>query len=256
MTERRFLVKPGDLASGEGGAVALTGPEHHHLSRVLRLGPGDEVSLFDGEGVGHCGRIETIGRDSAVIRLGSRDDRLVEPAFRLTLLQAIPQQDRMEVVVQKSTEIGVFRIVPMMARRSLPRPSKGGDWRRLERWRRVAREAARQSGRLRVPAVEDPVDWDGVEAIGARGHLVVLDAAPSGGGLVAAALPDLPPGEGEGALLVGPEGGWEANERERAARLGFRPVWLGPRVMRTETAGIVGAALMLFQAGELGRRGA
>jgi 16S rRNA (uracil1498-N3)-methyltransferase len=248
MSERRFLVRAADVDPSRGEAL-IRGDEHHHLARVLRLRPGDDVSLFDGEGGGHHGVVEAVGREETRVRITAPDDRPVDPGFRLTLAQAIPHSDRMEWVIQKGTELGVERIVPLAAARSVVRP-RAGRWERLDRWRRVAQEAARQSGRRRVPAIEEPRSWPGfledrASFPGAR--LMLQEAAPAGGAPGLA----LPAGAREAWVAVGPEGGWAPEELEAAARAHVQGVHLGPRILRTETAGVVAVALVMFLAGEL-----
>lgn len=254
--EPRFFVSPEDVRAGAAadvGMVALIrGTEHHHLSRVLRMREGEAVCMFDGDGRGFRGIIQSIAKEDSCVRITGPDDRAVEPSFRLILAQGIPRHDRMEVVIQKATELGVARIVPVIAERSLVKAKSAHEWNRVVRWRRVAREAARQSGRLRVPPVDDPVPWDEfIEAPGGSPAHVDFVLCPE------AAIPMSAPG-GLGAsvtsatVAVGPEGGWSEREVSQAMDRGFGRLVLGPRVLRTETAGIVAVALMLFLAGDLG----
>ncbi len=257
MTERRFLVLPEDLPGEPGASASVRGSELHHMVRVLRLRPGDAVAVFDGQGRGYTGTIEAVAREAALVRLAAPDDRAVEPAFRLTLAQGIPRHDRMDLVVQKTTEIGVARIVPILAGRSATRPGAPGAAHRLDRWRRVARESARQSGRLCVPEVTEPVTWEeylGRSAEGSAGSRFIF--TPEEG--VPRSVPGVQLDRDERAahVAVGPEGGWAPGEVDAALARGFRQVLLGPRILRTETAGIVAAALLLFLAGEMGGRGA
>ena len=192
-----------DLLRGE---ARVTGAEHHHLTRVLRLRVGDAVALFDGMGGGHHGEVAAIGRDETHVRLTGPDTRPVDPEFSLTLAQAIPHSEKMEWVIQKATELGVGRIVPVVAARSVVRPP-GGRWERLERWRRVAQEAARQSGRRRVPIVDEPQAWDAV--------LSASEGRVSGSCCARTRVRQRPRGwrcrPARAALVaVGPEGGWSA----------------------------------------------
>ncbi|HKY32695.1 MAG TPA: RsmE family RNA methyltransferase, partial [Candidatus Polarisedimenticolia bacterium] len=147
MSERRFLVDP-EAVDRAAGTAWVSGAEHRHLARVLRLRPGDAVSVFDGRGGADRGRIAAIERERTLVRLEGPEEGSVEPDFEVILAQAIPQSDRMEAVIQKTTELGVARIVPLATARGVVKPRAGG-WPRLERWRRVAAEAARQSGRRR-----------------------------------------------------------------------------------------------------------
>lgn len=155
----------------------------------------------------------------------------------------------MDHLVQKTTEIGVSRIVPIVARRSVARPS--GAKSRLERWRRIASDAARQSGRLRIPAVDEPVTWEDFveEAAWANEARLVLTTEDPASQPLAGMVPTE---AGRCVIGIGPEGGWSAEEVTLARGAGYRSVRLGPRILRTETAGIVAVAIALYQAGDLG----
>ena len=254
MIERRFLVAPADLEE-LGGSAVIRGDEHHHLRKVLRLAPDDAVSVFDGAGRGYRGLIESIEAGATRVRLTSTDDRAVEPSFETVLAQGIPHHDRMDLVIQKCTEIGVSRVIPIVAERSVMRPATDGNWKRLTRWRRVAAEAARQSGRLKVPVVEEPVGWGPfLGAISSAPGQTRLILDPEGDSITRPTGLS-PEHAGRSALIaVGPEGGWTEREAALGIERGFLPIVLGPRVLRTETAGIVAVALCLYLAGELGAR--
>ena len=250
MTARRFLVDRAELpAAGEATAV-LRGPEHHHLSRVLRMKVGESVSLFDGAGRGLHGTIESIERDRTIVRVTEPDDRAVEPALQVILAQGIPKHDKMDLIIQKTTEIGVAGILPIIAERSTARA--GGGTGRLARWRRIAAEAARQSGRLMVPQILEPSAWPDVATVlGAppAQTRIVLDTTP-GAGRAPIALT----GTNSAVVAVGPEGGWSESELGLAGQLGFTKGDLGSRTLRTETAGILSVGILLFLAGDLGAR--
>ena len=249
MSERRFLVDPAELQGGAGSLARVAGDEHHHLSRVLRLRAADPVWLFDGAGRGFSGAIEQVGREETLVKLEAPDSRAVEPSLQLTLAFGVPHHEKMDLVVQKCTELGVSRVVPILAQRSVLRPRDPAGWKRLERWRRVARDAARQSGRLRVPEVAEPVAWESFLAApeagaGARWLLSTEPGLPP--------LPALSRGTSAAALVaVGPEGGFTAEEIEAGRAAGLAPVGLGARILRAETAAIVAVALSLFLAGDL-----
>ena len=257
MPEHRFFVSPEELAVAAaspvpGGIVPITGPEHHHLQRVLRLRKGDEVGLFDGAGHGFLGVIESIHKEESLVRLTSRDQRTVEPACRLMLAQGIPHHDKMDLIIQKATEIGVWSILPIVGERTTVSAGSEGSWKRIDRWRRVARDAARQSGRLRVPEIHEPVAWSRYDERAAAGGDRCLYILSPGGDRSAPRAQTPAPRDSLAVIAVGPEGGWTDEEIAMARGRGFSEVWLGPRVLRTETAGIVAVALLLFLAGDLG----
>jgi len=242
MTARRLFV-PAERMTGS--TVKLTGTEHHHVSIVLRARPGETLTLFDGGGGEVDARILRITRDETEVELGQRRAGVVAAA-PITLLSAIPRGPRMDVLLQKTVELGVGRIVPVIAARSVARP----DASRGERWTTIAREAARQCGRADVPAVDGPVALvDALAAPELPARRLALFERDGGAGL-GAVLASLAPAPT--ALLVGPEGGWDPAERDAARAAGFMSVSLGARILRVETAAIVAVALTAAAYGDLG----
>ncbi len=241
MRDRRFLVEPADLREGKAW---IRGAEHRHLAKVLRLGAGDPVVVFDGRGRGFHARLESVEPSAALAVLGEPESTDVEPRLALTVMASILHGERMESVVEKVTEIGAARIVPVIAERCVVKAPKGA-WARLDRLRRIAVSAAKQSGRLVVPEVTEPLRLD--EALrfqGDAGERALKVFLAAGGEAPASLVADPPPREA--AVLVGPEGGWTSEEKESAAEAGWRRVGLGATTLRADTAAIVGAGLVLF----------
>ena len=233
--ERRFLVD--DLTSER---VELRGEEAHHLLHVLRLGVGDEVVLFDGRGRAKRAVVTERSSDAAALATGAEEAPRESP-LPLALGVSILKADRMALVVQKLTELGVARILPLLAERSEVRSGRASS--ALERWRRIALEASKQSGRSLVPEVAEPNDLRSVLEDGSAG--IVLIAHPGGPPL------ELPPPGTATLALIGPEGGWSVSELNLASDRGARRFGLGPRTLRAETAAITVAALLQFGAGDL-----
>jgi 16S rRNA (uracil1498-N3)-methyltransferase len=245
--ERRFLIDPADI---EEGRAFIQGSELHHLQRVLRLRAGDEVSVFDGRGIGYRGRLEAIEASRAVVSLGEAEDPRVEPRVHLSLYQGIPHGERMDLIVEKATELGASRIVPVVSERSVVRPKAGG-WGKLERLRRIAVAAAKQSGRLVVPEITEPVSFE--EAIAAAHPAAStrvifhtgIDAAPD------LAEADRSEARPEVLVLVGPEGGFTDQEFTAASSSGWRGASLGARTLRADTAAVAALTLVLARSGEI-----
>lgn len=217
--------------------VTLDRATSRHLVKVLRLQAGAEVRVFDGCGTEIDGRILRAGGAAVELALGQRH-RVPLPLVTITLLQSVPRSDRMDFIVQKTTELGVTRIVPVLSARGMVKPPPG----KARRWRIIAQEAARQSGRADVPDVADAAALD----------VALAGAAASGGTRLVLweeerALPlrrvlaEVPPAPV--TLLVGPEGGLSPAEVECARVQGFRVVGLGPRILRVDTAALVAVAL-------------
>lgn len=253
----RFFVASGDIEQGEGGAhVTLTGEKAHHAMRVLRLRPGDALWVCDGTGVEYPGRIVGFHGDTVEVSLGEPQPAAGEPAHRITLFQGLPKGDKMDWVVQKAAEVGIDSVVPLHTERSVVRLTEAKARSRAERWHRIAEAAASQAARGRVPAVLPPADLAGaLEAWRTRapeGILIVPWEEARSGGLRAVLRNRDVPLPREVGILIGPEGGLTEEEVEQAKAQGGIVCTLGPRILRTETAGAVVAALVLYEAGEMG----
>lgn len=213
------------LEVGEG--FLLPSAEDHHLRGVLRARPGDRFEVVDGAGRLFAAELRERGAAEAVELLREAG---TEEQAEIWLYQAVPKGKRMDLLVEKATEVGVSGITPLVCERSVVRP--GGS--KVERWRRIAESAARQALRLRVPEVRGPVTFgEAVREVGERGVLL-----HNGDGLE----PLEARAGGARALLVGPEGGWSEGEIEEALRHGLSLAQLGPFRLRSETAGVVAVA--------------
>ena len=231
MTRRRWIA---DEVSGD--RAALIGAHAQHLARVLRARIGQEFDITTGENV-RRGRIASISSDRIEFDLG--DEISARETARITLLLAIIKFDRMEWAIEKCTELGVARIVPFIARRSDPHLAAAAV-KRVERWRRIAREASEQSRRTRLPEIADPIKV--AEAANFSGGVRILLAESED----QARLPDiLPPDADEITLAIGPEGGWTDDELKRFRQAGWVFASLGDTILRAETAAIAAIAIVM-----------
>ena len=237
-----------DLPLAAGGRITLPDTAGHHVARVLRLAAGDALTVFDGRGGEYRATLVRVSRAAVEVDVGAHDPVERESALDVELGQGICKGDRMDLVVQKATELGVGAIRPIYCERTVVKLDPARAERRMAHWRAIAVHAAQQSGRTRVPEVA------GIEDLGAwlarragAGPAFVL--SPRAG----ASLADLaPPVSGELVrLLVGPEGGLAPREVERAEAAGFAGLRLGPRVLRTETAALVALAALQARWGDL-----
>ncbi len=238
----RLFVPPESL---HGERVTLDRAAHRHLIKVLRLGRGDLVHVFDGAGTEIEARIAAVGPASVEVTLGPRY-RLPAPLCSITLLASPPRGERMDLLVQKTTELGVGRLVPVTSARTTVRASAH----QRARWQSIATEAARQSGRAEVPVIADSIPLVAAiaqEASGCDRKFLLWEGERRQS--LGAALGDGPRAV---VLLVGPEGGFGPEEVELAVAGGFVSVGLGPRILRAETAAIVAVALAQAAAGGLG----
>ena len=231
-----------------GARVTL--PEHsaHHAREVLRLRPGAAVRLFDGAGGEFEATLDAVTRAGVSVHVGGLVAARPESPLSLVLALSPLKGDRMELVIQKATELGVSAIRPVVTARTdaVARPALKGS--RQERWDKVASGAAEQCGRAVVPDVAPACTLAQLLAEPAEGALRLLfDETPGQSPLSALARPD-----GPVLALVGPAGGWERHEIERLQEAGFQRVSLGPRVLRAETAAIALVAAAQFLWGDLG----
>lgn len=226
-----------------GSRIVLSPEESRHLCRVLRLPPGSPISVFDGAGSEWEAVLESATPRGAEVVLGRRRTDAVEPPLHVVLVQSLVRPERLEFVLQKGTEVGLsaFRLV-RTARSEVPEPSAA----RIERWRKILVEATKQCGRRRVPDLEIEERVPPAPDPGARAILLDPEAERPIADLLTGPAPS------RLALAVGPEGGFEDEEALGWREIGWEAAHLGPRTLRTETAGAIGACLALFAWGDLG----
>ncbi|OHB32702.1 MAG: hypothetical protein A2X84_13220 [Desulfuromonadaceae bacterium GWC2_58_13] len=241
---RRFFVPPEAFAGDE---AVLPDEVTHHLKTVLRLSVGDELLLLDGLGsLFHC-RLETLGKHTATALILEHWSEQ-ETALPVQLIQALPKGDKMELVLQKGTELGINAFSPVLSERGIPQHSDQRRSNRQQRWQKVVQEAARQCRRPILPRLDEVQPLVGV-LTDCRASLRLMlweeESLP-----LAAALPEAPPASA--AILVGPEGGFSSGEAALARRHGFQSVRIGPRILRSETAGFAVASILQYIYGDLG----
>ncbi len=247
MKSRRIYV-PESLADQRN--VGLSGTQAAHIQRVLRLTAGDMVTLFDGSGCEYPAAILSVERGSVRLELKEHCEVGRESALKLVLIQGVSQGPRMDLTVQKTTELGVNRIVPVVTERSVARPSGKRAGNRRRHWLSVAASACEQCGRNVLPDIDEPINLEAVLADrpAADGYYVLYEDSSK-------AAVDL---QFEGTslcYLVGPEGGLTKLETAAVTAAGFEPVYMGPRTLRTETAAIAFAAIAQSLWGDMGALG-
>jgi len=243
-----FFVDPDSITPP---TIRITGDLLHHLRNSLRLHPGDSLTLNDACGSRY--RVEVTHVTSQAI--DSRIiDRQIEPAGRtppIVLGQALIKSDKMDWVIQKTTELGVATIAPIYSIHSVIRPNPDRLDHQRARWNRIARDAAQQSERWTIPTIADPINLAEIcrqyAAVPLKGMLTERSSSPS------LATISLPQDRSHSiVLLIGPEGGWAADEQHLAQEQGFRPISLGPRILRAETAAIAALSILQSRLDEIG----
>jgi len=242
---KRFYVPPDRI---KGDAAHLDADQTRRLARVLRLKRGDEIIVFDGEAE-FIARITEIRSKQATLEIIRGIEPKLKLPFNLCLAQALIKAPRMDMVIEKATELGVRRIIPVKTARSAPRPGKERSG-RLQRWRKIAMSAASQSGRPDMPSLESPMPFDDVLVKRADLKVILYEGERDiGAGHILqkwkkigkkSALPEV-------MLMVGPEGGFTREEAAMAREEGWVSWGLGDAVLRAETASIVGAAILIHE---------
>jgi 16S rRNA (uracil1498-N3)-methyltransferase len=243
-----------DAPLTSGAPITLRGGAASHVTRVLRLRVGEPLTLFNGQGGEYAGTLEKSRGGEVTVVVGNHRAEERESPLTLTLAQGISRGERMDLVVQKATELGVSCLVPLLTERSVVRLEAQQADRKTNHWRAIAIAACEQSGRNRPPRIMSPLalrdflrapDREaGAAAAEPPLRLLLSPAAPG-------SLGELEPRPNAVTVLIGPEGGLTDEEQQTAVAAGFTPVRLGPRVLRTETAAIVALALIQQRFGDL-----
>ncbi len=238
----RFFISGGLLREDK---ISLCGEPFHHLCHVLRVKSGAELLLLDGTGLCCLVRLEQIEAQHATARVLQRWQE-PETGLSITLIQALPKGDKFDLILQKGTELGVCTFQPVQTEHAVPRPKPERLVKRNQRWQRIINEAARQSRRTVLPQLQPLQSLPEVLAQ-ESGHLKLV-LWEAGSRSLAAALPETSP---VGVtLLVGPEGGFSAAEMVQITAAGFHAVHLGPRILRTETAGLAATPVLQYLYGD------
>lgn len=236
-----------DLELGAGQELLLPAAQSAHLLRVLRLRPGAALTLFNGRGGEYAASLVSAAKTGARVSVNAHDALERESPLQLTLLQGIARGARMDFIIQKATELGVQRIVPLPCEFSVVRLDVADLQRRTDHWQAVAIAACEQCGRNRVPLVEPGASFEAACQGGSAADELRLMLLPQAHDSLAA----LTPGLRAATLLVGPEGGLSSREQLLAQRGGFRACRLGPRILRAETAPLAALAALQAMAGDL-----
>ena len=239
----RFYVPPDCIARGE---VSIQGESARQIGRVLRMQPGDTVCVFDGSGDEYILRLTSLQRDEARGAIIERRHGTTEPAAQVTMyLALLNKPDKLEWAIQKCTEVGAAAFVPLLTSRTVAGPPAPS---RYERWSRIIQEAAEQSGRTTLPALDPALSF----AQAAASSLAIIPTLDAKFSLARALQPVAGRPDANMSIFIGPEGGFTPGEIADAAAAGVVPVTLGPRTLRAETAAPVALALALHALGEMG----
>ena len=241
----RFYTRPENIREGQAW---LDADACNHMKNVLRMQPGDEFVLCDGEGRTYLCSITSFASQSVVAKILDMSKEYHELPVKIVLYQGLPKKDKMELIIQKAVELGASEIVPVMTKRCVAKledPKK--EARKLERWNAIAKSAAEQSRRDVIPVVRPVMSFaDAIREMSSLSTGILPYEEAEDMKQTAEVLREAALGQSVG-ILIGPEGGLEGSEVQEAMALGIRPVTLGRRILRTETAGLVTLSMLMYE---------
>ncbi|MDP4091863.1 MAG: 16S rRNA (uracil(1498)-N(3))-methyltransferase [Bacillota bacterium] len=243
----RFFVNPGNIYTDK---IIITGEDFNHIKNVLRLRKGEELVICDGAGKDFRTRLEYFDANSVVLCPIESWKTQTEPPVGITLFQGLPKSDKMDFIIQKSVELGVNRVVPVITERTVVKLGNKPDIdKKVSRWQKISLEAAKQCNRGIIPHIDEPVIFK--EAL-LKAQENDLNIIPFEKENITPLRKSLIPDCRKISFFIGPEGGFSDKEIEDAVNKNVIPVTLGPRILRTETAGIVVLSILMYELGDLG----
>jgi len=246
---RRFFIEESKIA---GPTIIITGSDAAHIKKVLRMEPGDRIGLFDGRGFEYEARIENLFSGSVEVSITKRFLSASESPVQITVAQALLKDKKMDILARQLTEIGITKLIPFIAVRSVPRPDKKKLSARRKRWEKIAIEALKQCGRGHVTEIGETITFNDVINVDDECDLKIVfwenESKP-----VSDVVQQVNDGKCKKILSVlGPEGGFTEREIEDARACGFATASLGPRILRSETAAIAACTILQYLFGDMG----
>lgn len=240
---QHFFVSPQQVKEEK---IYVEGSDVNHIKNVLRMKLGEKLTVNDGEGWQYLCEVESYEADMAVLHIVEKSKAETELSSRIYLFQGLPKQDKMELIVQKAVELGTYQVIPVSTKRAVVKLDAKKAGKKVERWQQIAVSAAKQAGRGIVPTVGEVCTY--AQALKMAEELdVVLIPYELAEGIeeTKKIIAGIRPGQSVG-VFIGPEGGFEEEEVKLAMEAGAKPVTLGRRILRTETAGLTTLSLLMF----------
>lgn len=235
-----------------GDSCIIEGEDVKHIYKVLRLDSGDKVNINDGEGTEYLGEIEEVNKKEVKIKLIEKVELNNESNLKVQLYQGMPKSAKMDLIVQKCTELGISEITPIITERVVVK-SELSEFKKVDRWNRIALEACKQSKRSLIPVINTPIEFEELQEALNKYDLIVVPYENQKGEGIKYVVNEVKNKEiKDVAIIIGPEGGFEESEIQSFKDLGAYIVTLGPRILRTETAGFTALSLLMYELGDLG----
>lgn len=248
----RFFVNKGNILEDQRKIVIDEIEDIKHITKVLRLGQGDEIEICDKEKTDYRAAILSLTKGSVECEILEKAVSMAEADIEIVLFQGIPKASKMDLIIQKNVEIGVNRIVPFMSKRCVVKiKDKKSEAKKTERWQKIANEAAKQCKRGILPEIENVVEISALKNKLDDFDMVIIPYEEEKDSGLRKAL-SIKDDIRKIGIMIGPEGGFAKEEISMVAKWGVTPVSLGPRILRTETAGIVTSSIVMYELGDLG----
>jgi len=239
-----FFVTPRQIS---GDKIRIEGGDVNHMKNVLRMKLHEKAEISDGESRTYLCEVEAYEEDVAVLHILEEMEADTEPASKLYLFQGLPKSDKMELIVQKAVELGVYQVIPVAMKRSVVRLDDKKAAKKADRWNSIAESAAKQAGRSRIPEVTMPLSYNEALKMAEELDVTLLPYELAGGMEVTReVIRQIKSGQSVG-IFIGPEGGFEPEEVDAAVSMGAKVITLGRRILRTETAGLATLAVLMFE---------
>ncbi len=241
---QHFFVEPEQV---KGNHIYIKGADVNHIKNVLRMKIGELLELNDGRGKKYIGEIMSFGEETISIVIQEELEMNTELPSKIFLFQGLPKSDKMELIIQKAVELGVFEIIPVITKRTVVKLDDKKKGKKVERWNSISESAAKQSARGIIPNVKNVMSLkEAFHYAQSINHKMIPYELADRMDVTRQAIDQVKTGESV-AIFIGPEGGFEANEIEEALEEGITPITLGKRILRTETAGLATLAILMFQ---------
>ena len=238
-----FFTEPGNIADGK---IYISGSDVNHIKNVLRMKPDEELLISDGTGKDYLCRISDINEKEIICQIISEDVSRTEPTVKFFLFQGLPKADKMEMIIQKSVELGVYEIIPVETSRSVVKYDDKKKRSRQERWQKIAEGAAKQSGRGIIPQVDEIMSFKNALKMAENLDMILIPYENfKDMKATRETIASIKPGMSVG-IFIGPEGGFAGNEVDSATEAGAYQLCLGSRILRTETAPLMLLSVLMF----------
>lgn len=238
-----FFAEPSQI---KGGIVCIEGTDVNHMKNVLRMKAGEKVEVSDGQGAEYICEVDRYEEEHVFLQIISAGSGEAELPSRIFLFQGLPKGDKMELIIQKAVELGVYQIIPASTKRAVVKLDAKKAVKKAERWNAIAVSAAKQSGRSRIPQVMPAMSFrEALEYARELDVVLIPYEQAEGMGKTKEIISSVCPGQDVG-IFIGPEGGFEEDEVERAIESGAHSITLGKRILRTETAGLAILSILMY----------